>query len=360
MCAVWYLDPSQAVAAYRALVALPAAPRPRYAVKANAHPALLAALAAAGAHFAVVGEAELAALRVLGVPGARIACVTPGPPATLLRACRAAGVGWYAVDSPWEVRKLGALVPGAAALVVLALPPAGRLRYPTVRIGAGLADLDALLAAARAAPVELIGVQLHVGSQCERLAAWRRGVVLAALAWQRLCTAGWRPRVLNLGGGLPVSYRRPVPTPAAIARAIERAVARVFPVPPAELWWEPGRYIAAGAGVLAATVTRCEEGPRVVVQLDVGRYRGLPEAARGIRYAYLADGTGTPRPTVVAGPLGPRYDLLARRAWLPRLRAGERVWLPLAGAYTIVQTAYPATADVPVVLGPLPPLPAAR
>jgi diaminopimelate decarboxylase len=59
----------------------------------------------------------------------------------------------------------------------------------------------------------------------------------------------------------------------------------------------------------------------------------------------------------VAGPLGPRADLLDRAAWLPPLAGGDRVWLPSAGAYTVAQTAYPSRADIPIVLGPLPSLP---
>lgn len=357
MAAVWYLDPTRAVEAYRTLVGLPGAPRVRYAVKANTHPALLAALAEAGAHFAIVSAPELAALRALGVPGARIACATPGPPASLLRACQAAGVACYAVDSAWEVRKLAALVPGAVALVALRLPPAGRLRYSADGPGASGEALDALLAAARGLPIDLAGVQFHVGSQCERPSAWRRGVARAAHAWERLRAAGWQPRVLNLGGGLPVPYRRSVPTPAALARLVTAAVARAFPAPPAELWWEPGRYLAAGAGVLAAAVVRHQAGARPVVQLDIGRYRGLPEAARGIRYAYLAERRGPPARCAVVGPLGPRADLLDRAAWLPTLVGGDRVWLPYAGAYTVAQTAYPGLDDIPIVLGPLPSLP---
>ena len=354
--AVWYLDPARAVQAYQRLIALPGAPRVRYAVKANSHPTLLAALAAAGAHFAVVAEPELRALHAVGVPGQRIACVTPGPPAALLRACRAAGVALYAVDSAWEVRKLAALVPGAAACVYLALPPAGRLRYPVARVGALLDELDALLAAARDLSVRLVGVQIHVGSQCERPEAWGRGVELAAAAWERLRTGGWQPYLLNLGGGLPVPYRGPVAGPAAIARVVARIVAQRFPAAP-QLWWEPGRYVAADAGLLIATVQRYTPGARPMVQLDVGRYRGLPEAARGIRYTYLADRQGPLARCIVVGPLGPDYDLLDRAAWLPPLAPGDRLWLPRAGAYTVAQTAYAVAADLPVVVGALPPVP---
>ena len=54
-------------------------------------------------------------------------------------------------------------------------------------------------------------------------------------------------------------YRQTVPIPATVARTLEAALAAHFPAPPAETWLEPGRYVAAGAGVLVATVLAREE-----------------------------------------------------------------------------------------------------
>jgi ornithine decarboxylase len=343
---VLHLDVARAAADYAAVAAAVAPIRVRYATKANPHPALLAALAAAGAEFAVTTPPELEPLLAIGVPGARIACVSPGPPASLLRRCRAAGVRRLAVDSGWELHKAAALVPGAEALVALRCPPAGRLRYPAAPIGAPLDALDRLLAGARDLPVELAGVAVHVGSQCERLAPWRAAVALAGAAWQRLRAAGHAPRILSLGGGLPVRYRRPVPTPATVARTLQAAIAAHFPAPPEEVWLEPGRYVVAAAGMLVATVVAREEGARrrPRLTLDVGRYHGLPEAALGIRYPYRVPGReaqADEETCVLFGP-GGAADLLDPAARLPRLSPGDRLCFLQAGAYTACQAAYAA------------------
>ncbi|HEY7063555.1 MAG TPA: alanine racemase [Chloroflexota bacterium] len=354
MPAVLYLGVARAVADYAAVAAAVRPLRVRYAAKANPHPALLGALAAAGAGFAVTSRAELEALLVAGVTGARIACVTPGPPASLLRRARAADVREYAVDSVWELRKVAALAPGAAVLVALAGPPAGRLRYPAARLGVALDGLDALLAVARWLPVELAGVAVHVGSQCERLAPWRAAAARAGVAWQRLEAAGYAPHVLSLGGGLPVSYRQPVPPLASVAGTLHTSLVAHFDPLPVEIWLEPGRYVAAGAGVLAATVLAREEraGRRPRLTLDVGRYDGLPEAALGIRYPYRVpgrpEGTGEAdlERCVLLGPRG-AVDVLDPAARLPRLAPGDRLELLQAGAYTACQAAYAASAAAP-------------
>jgi ornithine decarboxylase len=282
----------------------------------------------------------------------RVACVSPGPPASLLRRCRALGVGRVTVDNAWELRKAAALLPGAAVSVALRLPPAGRLRYPAAPLGCPLEELDGLLTVARSLPVELSGVAVHVGSQCERLAAWREAVAVAAAAWRRLLAAGFQPRTLSLGGGLPVAYRRRVPGPRAILRAIRPALASEFPSRPAEIWLEPGRYLAADAGTLAATVLAVDERPgrRPRVRLDVGRYHGLPEAALGIGYRFAAASVLSPRRCVVTGPLGEAQDLLDLDAWLPPPAPGDRVYVSQAGAYTLAQYAYPTAVAAAIVV----------
>src|SRR5207248_4261805 len=139
------------------------------------------------------------------------------------------------------------------------------------------------------------------------------------------------------------------PAPAAIARTLRAALAAHFPAPPAEVWLEPGRYVAAGAGVLVATVLAREErdgrAPRLT--LDVGRYEGLPEAALGIRYPYRMPERAAPEAEprlercVLLGPRG-AVDVLDPAARLPRLGPGDRLCLLQAGAYTAYQAAYAA------------------
>jgi ornithine decarboxylase len=359
---ILYLDPARARADYTALATSVRPIRLRYATKANSHPALLAALADADVHFAVMSRPELDALLALGIPGERIACVTPGPPASLLRRCHQASVRRLAVDSVWELRKVAALVPGAHVTLALRVGPWGRLIYPQTPLGLPLDALDPLLAAARPLPVHLDGVAVHVGSQCERLYPWTRAIQTAAAAWHHLRGAGYTPRVLSLGGGLPVPYRHPVPHPTAIARTNQRALARHFPDPPAEVWLEPGRYIAAGAGALAATVLARAEparGRQPRLTLDIGRYQGLPEAPLGIRYPYHVPGQPPARSEgatrhagwwrhTLHGPLG-LADLLDRAAYLPPLQPGDRLYLLQAGAYTVCQAAYAANEAGPRV-----------
>ena len=50
-------------------------------------------------------------------------------------------------------------------------------------------------------------------------------MTVAGAAWRRLLAAGFRPRLLSLGGGLPVPYRRRVPTARTILAILRRGLA---------------------------------------------------------------------------------------------------------------------------------------
>src|ERR1044071_4669623 len=105
---------------------------------------------------------------------------------------------------------------------------------------------------------------------------------------------------------------------------------------------EPGRYIAAPAGVLHAEVVLVarksyEDEPRWVY-LDVGRFGGLAETEdEAIQYALSTARDRPTRPVILAGPTCDSVDILYQHAPydLPLdLAAGEVIQILGTGAYT--------------------------
>ena len=148
--------------------------------------------------------------------------------------------------------------------------------------------------------------------------------------------------MVNLGGGLPARYTAPVPELATIASVIRTALTRL-PYQPGLLAAEPGRYLVAESGVLAASVIGIaeREGQRWAF-LDVGGYNGLMETVQtGGRWLFPLL-TSRPDPyreptvaTVVTGPSCDSSDTMFYDASLPAgLTVGDRVYIGSAGAYT--------------------------
>src|SRR6202000_2441602 len=124
--------------------------------------------------------------------------------------------------------------------------------------------------AARLKGIEIVGVDVHIGSQITELepfeTAFRKiGELIAVLR-----AAGHKTPRLDRGGGLGVPYEKnkePPPDPAAYG-AMVTAVTRDFGC---RLAFEPGRLIGANAGVLVSQVIYVKRGDaKTFLIIDAG------------------------------------------------------------------------------------------
>lgn len=343
------LDPAIAVRAYQHIRhALPGIGI-HYAVKCQPDPTLCAALAAAGADFEVASADEVAMLARIGVPTAGLVCSNPVKSITDIRAQAAAGVTTYAFDSLEEIAKLAVAAPGADVIVRLATRPAGSSVPSEGKFGVGLDTAAELMLAARAAGLQPAGIGFHVGSQCLDLAAWPQAIDDAATVMRTLEEHRIRIRMLDIGGGFPATYAGPRPPDIeAYGEVIGRALADRLPYPVPRVIAEPGRAIAAAAGTMIATVigTAQRPGPdgstRLWGHLDTGAFHGMVEALEtgcGIAWPVTDSRRDTARHTwTLTGPSCDSQDTIVHGVDLSAgLRAGDRVMIGQAGAYT---TAY--------------------
>ena len=134
-----------------------------------------------------------------------------------------------------------------------------------------------------------------------------------------------------------------MPEIARYGDAVNAALQHWFPDGLAEVMIEPGRYLAADAGVLRSEVvlvsTRIVDDFERWVYLDCGKFHGLAETMdEAIRYRLRTDRDGDPTaPAVIAGPTCDSADVLYTKSGyeLPvTLRDGDKVDILSAGAYT--------------------------
>lgn len=328
-----------------------------YAVKCNPDRRVLAAVAQTGAGFEIASPSEAAAVLELSVAPERIICLHPIKSPEFLRLLHARGIDVLAADDMRELDKIAACAPGSRVVIRVSVPNDGSIVPLNRKFGAEPAAVVRLLQRARALGLQPYGLTLHVGSQCERLATWQAALAVC----QRVCYAARQQDLplsfISLGGGWPAPY-----TAAALALdaigAVVRAALPQFDLPPASvLSIEPGRAVAASAGVLVATVTGLAEradGPWAY--LDAGVYHGLFEASRigggQIPFVVTAQfGERPPRVYRVAGPTCDSFDLPFEEMTLPELRLGDRVAVHCAGAYSTVLASTFNGFPAPVVVG---------
>lgn len=334
-----------------------------FAVKANSNIAVLATLARQGAGADTVSQGEIERALMAGAPPEKIIFSGVGKTADELAFAVKAAVHQINVESRAELDLLSEIARGLnrkAPVAIRVNPDVGAGGHEKISTGKGDAKFgvspeQALALYARAADDPHLyaqGLAVHIGSQIRDLrpleAAFR---VMRSLA-ERLRSEGVAIERLDLGGGLGVPYfdEPDPPSPAAYAAMVNRVFDR-FNI---GLSFEPGRMIAANAGVLVARVVRLQDRPRPIVVLDAAMNDllrpAIYDAYHGIKPLQEPKANAEQAYDVV-GPICETGDTFTRNRMLAPLQAGDLVAFMTAGAYgATMASTYNARALVPEVL----------
>jgi ornithine decarboxylase len=313
-----------------------------YAVKSNPHPEVVTLLNGLGCDFEVSSLGELQQLLSMGIPSPRITVGNPVKDPSLVKLAHDSGIGLTAFDSHSEIEKLAALAPGSRVGVRLTVPNDGSEWPLTKKFGVEADQAVELMVQAKKRGLRPVGIFFHVGSQCTLAGTWAKAIEKSWSVWQRTRERGVELHMLNLGGGFPATYLKPIPTVGEIAKVIHDSLAAIFPKD-IEVSIAPGRGLVGEAGVLAATVmAKAVRDGEHWLYLDVGVFNGLMEAVGGIKYRFVPSRNGATRKWVLSGPTCDSFDVISNEVELPDLDVGERVYITSAGAYT---TAYASHFD---------------
>lgn len=311
-----------------------------YAVKCNPDRRLLEAINEAGAGFEIASLSEAQAVLALGVSPERIMCLHPVKAPNFVRYLDQRGINVLAADSTHELDKIAELAPGSRIVLRITVPNQGSIVPLNRKFGVEPSAVIQLFQHARARGLRPFGLTIHVGSQCESLETWRAALTIcqqvSAEAWQH----GFPIQLISLGGGLPAPYTPGSLTLNAISAQVQAVLPNLLSEPSCTISVEPGRAVAASAGVMIATVIGLAERPDGHwAYLDAGVYHGLFEAARigGGQIPYPVEVQHPNRSTRIynlAGPTCDSFDLPFERLSLPELHLGDRVAVRCAGAYS--------------------------
>jgi diaminopimelate decarboxylase len=254
------------------------------------------------------------------------------------------GVGRIVVDSFDEIERLAKL--DARCAVLLRVTPGVEAHtHEYVMTGQEDSKFGFSIASGAAAQaldrlgqldVRLAGVHAHIGSQIFLLHSFEKEIdalagFVAPLAIDEL----------NVGGGLGVAYveGEVAPTIAAWAAAVRAACLTAGVDPSIKLTAEPGRSIAATAGITLYTVGTIKVLPGIRTYLSVDG--GMSDNPRPVLYGSGYE-TFLPRATDVGRPVAATLvgkhcesgDLLVRDAHLPAdIAVGDILATPVTGAY---------------------------
>ncbi|MBL79223.1 MAG: decarboxylase [Nitrosomonadaceae bacterium] len=319
--------------AQRFKVAMPRI-HPHYAVKANPDQRVLKTLIHEGVGFEIASISELDLLISLGVAAQEIYYSNPVKSSDYIRYASSKGVEWFALDSIEELRKIVNIKQDAKMYLRIDTPNIGSDWPLAGKFGTHSSDINEIINEAAKLNVALIGVTFHVGSQCRNPLNWEVGITRAKKVFNNMRLAGLSPRLLNIGGGFPVQYVKPIPSIEVIGEVVNKAIEGLSE--DVRIMAEPGRYLVSDSGYFICRVlgTTTRSGKKWMYW-DAGIFGGVIEITEGLRYRIITDRDGHSVPWTVAGPTCDSVDILLRDEMLPAdIQEGDFIYIPNAGAYT--------------------------
>ena len=335
-----------------------------FAVKANSNLSVLATLARLGCGADTVSEGEIRRALKAGIPADRIIFSGVGKTDAELAFAIDAGVRQINVESAVELDRLitVAAAKGARPEIAIRVNPSlgagGHARITTGgatdKFGVPADEAHALYARASLSPhVTPVGLACHIGSQITTLEPLEAAFRALRTMTLELRATGLTVSRLDLGGGLGVPYHGQSDLPSI--EAYVAMAARVLDGLAVEAAFEPGRLLAANAGVLLSRVIQVNErgdGRRFLV-LDAG----MNDLMRPALYDAFHDlvpvrpREGEARLYDLVGPICESTDIFARDRRLPPMQAGDLVAFMGAGAYgAVLASEYNSRPLVPEVL----------
>jgi diaminopimelate decarboxylase len=325
-----------------------------YAGKALLSAAVAGWAAAEGAGVGVSSGGELATALAGGVPPSQIILHGDAKTAGDLHEAAAAGVGRIVIDSPSEIALLASRVRRQRVLVrvIPDLETGGAAGGDTgvldPTFGFALAGGEAASAVKRVLDqpcLDLVGLHCQLGSQLSDAklygAAIRQMMAVLAEVRDRHQVALTE---LNLGGGQAVPCKSGAPElglrelATVIDGALESACAE-YSYPHPRIVIEPGRAIAARAGITLYRVTAAKRQPggRVFVAVDGGRPDNPRAAVSGSTYTVaLANRhrSASLTPATIVGRDRQAGSEIARDVDLPAdIHPGDLLAIACTGAY---------------------------
>jgi diaminopimelate decarboxylase len=337
-----------------------------YSVKANGNLAVLKTLARLGAGADVVSGGELVKALRAGIPAKKVVFSGVGKTRAEMAEALNAGIYQFNAESEPELHALSDVANrlGKTAPVTIRVNPDIDPRTHA-KISTGMAETkfgvpwsrahDAYRLADSLPALKIVGIDVHIGSQITELGPFEAAFARVAELIGQLRADGHRIERADLGGGLGVRYRAGdalPPDPETYGKMIAHLSNKLG----VSLILEPGRLIAANAGILLTRVIYVKDGEaRKFLVIDAGMNDlirpALYDAHHEIVPVRRHEANDFIQAYDIVGPVCETADLFASGNVLPPMKVGDLVAIMTAGAYgAVMASAYNARPPAPEVL----------
>lgn len=315
-----------------------------YAVKANSNLAVLNILARLGSGFDIVSVGELERVLAAGGDPAKVVFSGVAKREDEIQRALEVGIHCFNVESESELHRINEVAGRLGVVAPISLrvnPDVDAKTHPYIstglkenKFGIAIDDAQRIYQLASSLPhLEVRGIDCHIGSQLTSITPFVDALerVLALLAI--LKADGITIQHIDIGGGLGIRYQNETPPlPDEYAKAINTALSDHDYT----IIMEPGRAIAANAGILVAKVEHLKHsGDRHFAIIDAAMNDLMRPALYNAWQEIVAvqpRDNGEPHQYDVVGPVCETGDFLGKDRLL-NLQEGDLLAVRSAGAY---------------------------
>jgi diaminopimelate decarboxylase len=319
-----------------------------YAVKANSNIAVLNVLARLGSGFDIVSGGELARVIEAGGDPSKVVFSGVAKQEHEIRQALEAGIKCFNVESHPELDRINTVAQdmGVKAPISLRInPDVDAKTHPYISTGLksnkfGIAADQALESykyANSLSHLNITGMDCHIGSQLTELSPFEDALDKLLVLIDQLAELGITIEHLDLGGGLGVKYQEE--TPPDLDEYAARLGSKLHDRPELTLILEPGRAIAANAGIMLTKVEFVKQGEEKHFAIVDGAMNDL---IRPVLYSawqniipVQVNHEGERKTYDVVGPVCETGDFLGKDRELT-LAPGDVLAVRSAGAYGFV------------------------
>lgn len=322
-----------------------------YGMKANSNLAVLECLAAAGAGFDIVSQGELERVLMAGGDPGKVVFSGVGKQPGEMRRALEVGIHCFNVESEAELDTLSEVASqmGVQAPVSIRVnPDVDAQTHPYISTGLkdnkfGIAHERALAVYRRAAELpglKITGIDCHIGSQLTDVTPLMEALDKLLELIAALKSHGITLDHIDLGGGLGVPYQdEEPPHPSEYLSQVKARLAGTG----LTLVLEPGRSIAANAGVMLTRVNLLKENHGKHFAVVDGAMNDLIRPSLYSAWQRIIPVMQAPSPQAVqaqydvVGPVCESGDFLGKDRDLS-LAPGDLLAVRSAGAYSFVMS----------------------
>jgi diaminopimelate decarboxylase len=321
-----------------------------YSMKANSSGAVIRTFTSLGSGVDIVSGGELARALAAGAPPSKIVYSGVGKQVWEIEEALRRGILMFNVESRQELETIDAVAGRMRKRAPISLrvnPDVDPKTHPYISTGLkknkfGIRIGDAVREyewAARRKHIEVVGVDCHIGSQLTEISPFVDAAGRIRLLVERLLRNGLPIRLVDIGGGLGITYRKELPPHP---KQYADAVARAFSGLEITLVLEPGRVLVGNAGILLTRVLYTKEAPSLKGKgkkhffiVDAAMNDLARPSLYGSYHAIVNAGptAGKTVTADVVGPICESGDFLAKDRRLPMARPGDLLAVMSAGAY---------------------------